>query len=1607
MPVVGIAEVLVQPVFTGVQRKISNEVTPAAERAGRSAGNKMGAALADGFAAETAGLEAEVSRLGKTVAQAETAVSASKTKMADASAAESKALGELRVAELKLQEVRENSRAKASQIAAAEEKLEVIRNRAAAATSRRENAEASLATATTNLGTAQQNASKASADLETHMRRVGDESANTERKMGRLGAMLNNAFGGNPLARMVTSMRGDSDRIRLDLHQLSQDVSREGTRGGRAFTQAFVGVVGGLSAITPAAGAAGAALLAGSGNAITFAASLSSLAGVAALLPAGLMAVGAGAGVLVTAFAGVGEALKTALEASKAVSTMNPRLAAMAVEDAMMAITVAEENAAEAQENAARRVADAKRGLQEVTLAAAEAQKAAAKAVEMAERNEAEAARDVIRAQKELVAAREEAAKRVDEVGRKLFDADRKAVDTALAYKKAVDAYNKAKADPKVGADHLAQLSNNVAKAMAADEDAKRSVAELGEEHKKAKAEAKAGNEAVLNAEQKLADARQAQADAAQARKDAQAEAVKAEQDGAKRIADAQQAISDATRQAEKAQTDAARAVQQAHRNLERVQLQQADSASQAGKKSAEAMGELTPSAQEAVRSLLAVKEQLGGVRRIAQENFFAGFSGPLMSLANSVMPQLVTGVGAIASALGSGAQIFMGAVESALGNGVLESLLMGVAETTGILNTAITPVVEAFTTLGVVGMDYMPRLAGFIADVADRFNGFIQTAAADGSLVAWIDGGIQALKDLWSIGDSVVGIFGSLTQAAEAGGAASTLGGLAAALRDIDAAMQGEVFQTTMATLFAGAAAGADGLKQALGPIADAFVRGAPAMAEFLRLGGEIAGTFLGGIFTALSNPEFGSGLVSFMEGLQRGAEAAAPLLSGLTGAFGRLLDAAGPIVEQLGPSLVEVFTFFGDSIAGLLTVLQPMLVALADSPVVLGLLIGAFTATAAASAALTAAGNVQRIAMAAWAAGTKIVAAAQWLWNNSIKAFPGMWIIAAIGLVVAGLVWFFTQTELGQQIVQNVWGAIQTAIKAVVDWFQNTAMPVIQQVFAVVGAVFTWLYENIIRPVWNGIVSAFQVAWVIIRGIFQLVVSVVRNVVAPMFTWFWNSVIKPVFGFIGTAISAWWNLIVLPVFRAVWGFIQNTLAPVFTWLWKTIIKPAFDGIGTSIKWVWDNVLRPVFKALGDFITKTIPDAFKKGVQFIKDHWSGLKRIASEPVKFVVNTIIRDGLIGTFNKVADILPGIDRITPPPEFKGFARGGILPGQSSWRNGDDQLVPMRRGEGVYVSEVMRDPYERARLYRMNKAAMAGVSAAEARALLGEGFARGGIVNPLRRMQQTQGYNRVHKGIDLAAAVGDPVFATENGRVSWSGPGVRGPGVWGGNEIHIDGGSGIQSWFAHLSQMFVRVGQMVRAGQQIGKSGNTGISSGPHLHFGTFAGGWPNDINPYSYLSGAAQPSGKDSGGFDPFAMITGLAGKIAGQVKKAFPAAGFVVDAVTGIGKKLIGSVADWVKGKLGFGSATGSPSSGKQTAALGDPILRDMGGILPPGLSQVVNRTGQNEYVLNPRQWDNIYHLASRSTAGAGQTNHFTLNEVSDTTGTSMAIARRLRSISV
>ncbi|MFF4347679.1 M23 family metallopeptidase [Streptomyces sp. NPDC001530] len=92
-----------------------------------------------------------------------------------------------------------------------------------------------------------------------------------------------------------------------------------------------------------------------------------------------------------------------------------------------------------------------------------------------------------------------------------------------------------------------------------------------------------------------------------------------------------------------------------------------------------------------------------------------------------------------------------------------------------------------------------------------------------------------------------------------------------------------------------------------------------------------------------------------------------------------------------------------------------------------------------------------------------------------------------------------------------------------------------------------------------------------------------------------------------------------------------------------------------------------------------------------------------------------------------------------------------------------------------------------------------------------------------------WQSTHSGQDFAVASGTEVVAAHGGTVVKAGGNGAGDGPAYGNAIVIKHGNGTYSQYAHLSRIDVRAGQVVGTGQHIALSGNTGNSSGPHLHF----------------------------------------------------------------------------------------------------------------------------------------------------------------------------------
>jgi murein DD-endopeptidase MepM/ murein hydrolase activator NlpD len=88
----------------------------------------------------------------------------------------------------------------------------------------------------------------------------------------------------------------------------------------------------------------------------------------------------------------------------------------------------------------------------------------------------------------------------------------------------------------------------------------------------------------------------------------------------------------------------------------------------------------------------------------------------------------------------------------------------------------------------------------------------------------------------------------------------------------------------------------------------------------------------------------------------------------------------------------------------------------------------------------------------------------------------------------------------------------------------------------------------------------------------------------------------------------------------------------------------------------------------------------------------------------------------------------------------------------------------------------------------------------------------------------GEHRHHGGVDFAAPEGSEIRAARPGRVIFSGP--RGDY---GNAVELDHGDGVTTLYAHASDLLVRRGDRVEAGQPIGRVGKTGRATGAHLHF----------------------------------------------------------------------------------------------------------------------------------------------------------------------------------
>jgi len=652
----------------------------------------------------------------------------------------------------------------------------------------------------------------------------------------------------------------------------------------------------------------------------------------------------------------------------------------------------------------------------------------------------------------------------------------------------------------------------------------------------------------------------------------------------------------------------------------------------------------------------------------------------------------------------------------------------------------------------------------------------------------------------------------------------------------------------------------------------------------------------------------------------------------------------------------------------------------------------------------------------------------AVQNLWKEVLQPFlewAGPMIVWFAKKIVPLLAWYFS-----------------TAIKSISWMINNILIPVVKLIVKVVTAVFKgieWAWENVLKPAWDAISAAVTFLW---ENVFKPVFGFIWDVVSTVFgaiVALWTEVLWPVFETIGgvvmdlyqlyfkvafVLIKAAWKALGI-AFEAVWN---NIIKPLWTRIkvgatafYQEQLKPAFDGVkkawdamAKGLKTAWDKWGQPIFDWIVENALPPLKTAFEETIGAIGTLWDGLKKMVGTPIKFVIEKVINEALIGGFNKIAGWVnaEGIDPIKTPEWMANYATGGVLPGYTPGRDVHTFRSPTAGTLNLSGGEAIMRPEWTAAMGpsyvdQMNAIARSkGVGGIRKAMGMGGSYSFGGVLPGASVSSHGASYGFPAYDLNYPgyADYGQPVGAYKKGIVT--GMNYIGDASY-GRWVTLMHEIGKQSTlYAHLSAFAanLRLGDTVAENQTIGYVGDIGNTGNPptsHLHFeirggdiaGDMAGGitgpklpkvpeWAKAIlsSPVKWAKGLIQKpieNFKERFGGGQFVdMMAAVPGRLVGGVgdfakdmlTKAFKAA-------KGVGDKLIGNPdhgdpsapgQEIGPGDSGGGAGGGVSAYNGGILPYNGTMMYDNGGYLPPGMTTVMNLTGKPEPVFTDGQFDDL-----------------------------------------
>jgi hypothetical protein len=532
----------------------------------------------------------------------------------------------------------------------------------------------------------------------------------------------------------------------------------------------------------------------------------------------------------------------------------------------------------------------------------------------------------------------------------------------------------------------------------------------------------------------------------------------------------------------------------------------------------------------------------------------------------------------------------------------------------------------------------------------------------------------------------------------------------------------------------------------------------------------------------------------------------------------------------------------------------------------------------------------------------------------------------VVAAGVAIAGaFVYAYTHIQLFKQITDAIFQGWLTWMGLLRD------------------AALTWW--QVASTTWTGVANAVVSAYNFIRPLLDGIGFVVNQILVPAFLFLWRQVIQPAWQGIQLAIN-----IGVAAAQVAFGLMQiglKILGAEWRGLYDFAIRP-----------IWENLIRPLLHAVGSFLADEVVPKWQAATDVLGRIFDGIRDKVRAPIRFVVQTVLNDGLLGAYNWIASkfgVKPDDVHVALPA---GFAAGGFISGPGGPRD-DAILARLSAGEYVIPAHVVSawgiDFFDRL----IGKGGVQGVARPGdgSQGIALPAFADGGLVGFLKSTWN---------------ALTDPIGWVK-GKVSGLVDKIPGAGVL----------TGVMAGLGHK----LIDGALGFVGRAITNLTSFDGYRGPISSDVAAVQGWIRQQAGKPYIWAGAGPAGFDCSGLVG-SVVLALQGKNpnrrifstsneAGWFRKP-PGASPLTAGWANPGERGGGSVGHTSGNLAGLAFEATPPRV--LVGSVHSPVTSfahigsyDTGGVLPPGLTIARNDTGRDEYVLTG---DQMRALGGRSGRG-------------------------------